>query len=287
MFNPFQAVERIAVRAFTSLPGKFRKKRRTAWSDPNRRRRGRQLSRRTLVRPRGQPVVRRHPVRPHFPHRPERRMGARRAIRRLAERAQDPQGRPDLHRRLQARADAARPEVGKIETRLETAFSEGFKGLNDLHFADNGDLYFTDQGQSGIADPTGRVFRLRASGELRPARRPTRRRPNGITLSSDEHQRLRRGHALAADLAAAADGRTAPVEDRRRDPALGRPCRPRRHRDGRRGRPRGLPPRRRRLALRFELPADPSRPRRKESPPDDQHRVRRRRTARRSTSPTR
>ena len=36
MFNPFQAVERIAVRPFTSLPAKFRKKRRTAWSDPNR-----------------------------------------------------------------------------------------------------------------------------------------------------------------------------------------------------------------------------------------------------------
>ena len=54
------------------------------------------------------------------------------------------------------------PKSGKIEPRLETAFSEGFKGLNDLHFADNGDLYFTDQGQSGIADPTGRVWRLRA-----------------------------------------------------------------------------------------------------------------------------
>ena len=58
------------------------------------------------------------------------------------------------------------PKSGKIESVLETAFSEGFKGLNDLHFADNGDLYFTDQGQSGIADPSGRVYRLRASGEL-------------------------------------------------------------------------------------------------------------------------
>jgi gluconolactonase len=45
-------------------------------------------------------------------------------------------------------------------------YSEGFKGLNDLHFAANGDLYFTDQGQTGIADPTGRVFRLRADGGL-------------------------------------------------------------------------------------------------------------------------
>jgi gluconolactonase len=44
--------------------------------------------------------------------------------------------------------------------------SEGLKGVNDLSFADNGDLWFTDQGQTGMTDPTGRVFCLRASGEL-------------------------------------------------------------------------------------------------------------------------
>src|SRR5437899_6074889 len=50
------------------------------------------------------------------------------------------------------------PGTRKVEPLLETAFSEGFKGLNDLHFADNGDLYFTDQRQSGISDPSGRVW---------------------------------------------------------------------------------------------------------------------------------
>ena len=36
MYNPFGNVRRIAARAFTSLPAKFRRKRRTQWSDPNR-----------------------------------------------------------------------------------------------------------------------------------------------------------------------------------------------------------------------------------------------------------
>src|SRR6266496_863098 len=36
MFNPFQNVKHIEARTFTSLPAKFRKKRRIAWSDPNR-----------------------------------------------------------------------------------------------------------------------------------------------------------------------------------------------------------------------------------------------------------
>jgi gluconolactonase len=77
------------------------------------------------------------------------------------------------------------PKTGRLETVLETAFSEGFKGLNDLHFASIGDLYFTDQGQTGITDPTGRVYRLRASGALDrlAANVPS---PNGITLSTTE-----------------------------------------------------------------------------------------------------
>jgi gluconolactonase len=59
--------------------------------------------------------------------------------------------------------------------------------LNDLHFAANGDLYFTDQGQTGIADPTGRVYRLDTKGRLDRLcdNVPS---PNGITLSTtDKH----------------------------------------------------------------------------------------------------
>ena len=36
MFNPFQEIRKGEARTFSSLPGKFRKKGRTAWSDPNR-----------------------------------------------------------------------------------------------------------------------------------------------------------------------------------------------------------------------------------------------------------
>ena len=36
MFNPFQPLEKIKTEVYTSMPAKFRKKARTAWSDPNR-----------------------------------------------------------------------------------------------------------------------------------------------------------------------------------------------------------------------------------------------------------
>jgi gluconolactonase len=78
-------------------------------------------------------------------------------------------------------------KTGRIEPFLETAYSEGFKGCNDLHFAANGDLYFTDQGQTGIADPTGRVFRIKSNGELQrlASNVPS---PNGITTNTTDKQ---------------------------------------------------------------------------------------------------
>lgn len=44
--------------------------------------------------------------------------------------------------------------------------SESFRGLNDLTFDARDNCYFTDQGQTGLHDPAGRVFRLRPSGQL-------------------------------------------------------------------------------------------------------------------------
>ncbi|HZZ18974.1 MAG TPA: SMP-30/gluconolactonase/LRE family protein [Opitutaceae bacterium] len=60
-----------------------------------------------------------------------------------------------------------------------------FQGVNDLVFARNGDLYFTDQGMSGLESPTGRVFRYRANGTLEMLldRIPS---PNGLVLSREE-----------------------------------------------------------------------------------------------------
>jgi len=188
MLNPFQAIKKIAARRFASLPAKFRKKRRTAWSDPNRQLaaldsflEGPSLDREGNLWCVDIPFGRIFKVSPKgewelvvqydgWPNGLKFHKDGRAFV-------------ADYKRGLLA-LDAKR---GKIEPVLETAFSEGFKGLNDLHFADNGDLYFTDQGQSGIADPSGRVYRLRANGELQRLvqNAPS---PNGITLNSKNTQ---------------------------------------------------------------------------------------------------
>ncbi len=190
MNNPFQEIRKSEVRGFTSLPAKFRRKRRTAWSDPNRAgaavdsflegpsfdRKGNlwcvdiPLGRIFRIDPKGEWEL--AVQYDGWPNGLKIHRDGRIFI-------------TDYRRGLMV-LDA---KSGKIEPFLETAFSEGFKGLNDLHFADNGDLYFTDQGQSGIADPTGRVWRLRASGELQRLvqNAPS---PNGLTLNSRNSQVL-------------------------------------------------------------------------------------------------
>jgi gluconolactonase len=56
--------------------------------------------------------------------------------------------------------------AGRMLPVLTSRNSESFRGCNDLHIASNGDIYFTDQGQTGLHDPTGRVYRLSAGGRL-------------------------------------------------------------------------------------------------------------------------
>ena len=77
------------------------------------------------------------------------------------------------------------PRSGKVETFLDRPHGERFKGLNDLIFAKNGDLYFTDQGESGLHDPTGRLYRLRVDGRLERLldNVPS---PNGLVLTPNE-----------------------------------------------------------------------------------------------------
>ena len=58
------------------------------------------------------------------------------------------------------------PTTGTVETLVRDVNSEALKGVNDLCFAPNGDLYFTDQGQTGLHDPTGRVYRVTPAGRL-------------------------------------------------------------------------------------------------------------------------
>lgn len=74
---------------------------------------------------------------------------------------------------------------GQVRPFLERRNSERFKGVNDLVFDSRRNLYFTDQGQTGLHDPTGRVYRLSPDGRLDMllSNVPS---PNGIVLSNDE-----------------------------------------------------------------------------------------------------
>lgn len=78
--------------------------------------------------------------------------------------------------------DVARGTVRELLGRRNT---ERFKGVNDLVFDKRGNLYFTDQGQTGLHDPIGRVYRLGADGrlDLLLGNVPS---PNGVALSPDE-----------------------------------------------------------------------------------------------------
>ena len=188
MFNPFQPLDKIKTEVYTSMPAKFRKKGRTAWSDPNRQ--GAEvecfLEGPSFDRSGNLWIV-------DIPYGRIFRISPKQEWELIVQYDGWPNGLK-FHKDGRAFITCYKqgllvldPKTGKLETLLGTAFSEGFKGLNDLHFASNGDLYFTDQGQTGIADPTGRVYRLRANGALdRLADNVPS--PNGITMSTtDKH----------------------------------------------------------------------------------------------------
>jgi len=75
------------------------------------------------------------------------------------------------------------PDTGTIEPILSHRNSEAFKGVNDLTFDAAGVCYFTDQGQTGLQDPSGRVYKLSPDGrlEILLSNVPS---PNGLVLSS-------------------------------------------------------------------------------------------------------
>ena len=76
-------------------------------------------------------------------------------------------------------------QSGQVRPYLQRRNTESFKGVNDLTFDSAGNLYFTDQGQTGLHDPTGRVYRFSKAGklDLLLSNVPS---PNGIVLSNDE-----------------------------------------------------------------------------------------------------
>lgn len=75
------------------------------------------------------------------------------------------------------------PGTGRIEMLLTHAVTQRFLGLNDLQRTADGAIWFTDQGQTGLHDPAGRVYRWHA-GELRCVldRLPS---PNGLRVTPD------------------------------------------------------------------------------------------------------
>jgi len=76
-------------------------------------------------------------------------------------------------------------KAGHIKPILTARNSESFRGCNDLHIAPNGDVYFTDQGQTGLHDPSGRVYRLTPDGRL-DCLIDTGISPNGLVLDPGE-----------------------------------------------------------------------------------------------------
>jgi gluconolactonase len=76
-------------------------------------------------------------------------------------------------------------QTGQVKAFLERRNSESFKGVNDLVLDARGNVYFTDQGQTGMHDPSGRVYRLSPDGKLDLLLNNVPS-PNGIVLSPDE-----------------------------------------------------------------------------------------------------
>jgi gluconolactonase len=82
------------------------------------------------------------------------------------------------------------PNTGDVTPFIDRPHLERFMGTNDLHFNMNGDLYFTDQGQSGLQDARGRLYRLSADDNRLEAILDNVPSPNGLVPTLDESQIL-------------------------------------------------------------------------------------------------
>ncbi len=80
---------------------------------------------------------------------------------------------------------AVDPVAGAVTPVLGRHYTEHLRGVNDLFFAANGDMYFTDQGRTGHHDPTGGVYRVSAAGRLEKIL-ATGINPNGLVTNLDE-----------------------------------------------------------------------------------------------------
>lgn len=91
------------------------------------------------------------------------------------------------------------PASGAVTPFLTHRKSEGFRGVNDLFFDAVGRMYFTDQGQTGMHDPTGRVYRhdpRTGQLDLMLANGPS---PNGLVMNPQQdvlYVAMTRGNAV-------------------------------------------------------------------------------------------
>jgi gluconolactonase len=91
------------------------------------------------------------------------------------------------------------PKNGAVTPLLTHRNSESFKGVNDLTFDARGRLYFTDQGQSDLHDPTGRVFSYDLDTGRLDCLLANGPGPNGLVLNVEEnvlYVGMTRGNAI-------------------------------------------------------------------------------------------
>ena len=91
------------------------------------------------------------------------------------------------------------PASGAVEPVVTHRHSESFRGCNDLFFARDGMLYFTDQGQSGMHMPNGRVYRYDPAADRLDLLLDTGPSPNGLVMNAAEdvlYVAMTRGNAV-------------------------------------------------------------------------------------------
>ncbi|KAF6813665.1 gluconolactonase [Colletotrichum plurivorum] len=77
------------------------------------------------------------------------------------------------------------PALATVKPLMTRRHLERFKGPNDLIVDSRGNIYFTDQGQTGMTDQTGKVYRILPDGKLESLVE-NGVSPNGLVLSPDE-----------------------------------------------------------------------------------------------------
>ncbi|PZF79326.1 SMP-30/gluconolactonase/LRE family protein [Jiangella anatolica] len=81
--------------------------------------------------------------------------------------------------------DGVRSGTPRMRVLLDGADGRPFRGLNDLVVGSDGSIYVTDQGDTGLHDPSGRLYRVRPGGRLETVLDAVPS-PNGLALD-EEH----------------------------------------------------------------------------------------------------